>query len=164
AARLQGVAAPGTALVGPGAREAVGDGAALEPLGDVELKGLGPTPAWRLVGASKQHARPRVPFVGRDAELEVLQLAFRRATTGRSVLAVVSGPPGQGKTRVVEELVARIADQATVLVGRCRPVGEGSPLEPLRQLLDCTNAEEARTRVTRTIADPIEADRVDDAL
>jgi len=164
ATRLQAVAAPGTALVGPGTREAVGNGAALEPLGDFELKGLGPTPAWRLISASKQHARPRVPFVGRDDELEVLQLAFRRATTGRSVLAVVSGPPGQGKTRVVEELVARIGDEATVLVGRCRPGGEGSPLEPLRQLLDATNAEEVRARVTRTIPDPIEADRVADAL
>jgi len=164
ATRLQAVAGPGTALVGPGTREAVGGGAALEPLGDVELKGLGPTPAWRLVGASKQHARPRVPFVGRDAELEVLQLAFRRATTGRSVLAVVSGPPGQGKTRVVEELVARIGGEATVLIGRCRPAGEGSPVEPLRELLDATNAEAVRARVTRTITDPIEADRVADAL
>jgi len=63
ATRLQAVAAPGTALVGPGTREAVGNGAALEPLGDFELKvsytmgsGSGPTgSSWRA----------RTPIAGR---------------------------------------------------------------------------------------------------
>jgi class 3 adenylate cyclase/tetratricopeptide (TPR) repeat protein len=164
ATRLQALAAAGTALVGPGTHEAVGSGAALEPIGNVELKGLGPTPAWRLVGAAKQHARPRVPFIGRAAELEVLELAFRRAVGGRSVLAVVSGPPGQGKTRVVEELVGRIGDRARVLVARCRPSGELGPLDPLRQLLDAATADDVRTRTAGLIADPAEADRVSDAL
>ena len=164
ATRLQALASAGTALVGPGTHEAVGSGAALEPIGDVELKGLGPTPAWRLVAASKQHARPHVPFIGRAAELEVLELAFRRAASGRSVLAVVSGPPGQGKTRVVEELVARIGDQACVLVARCRPSGELGPLEPQRHLLEAATAEEVSTRTAGIIDDPAEADRVSDAL
>jgi class 3 adenylate cyclase len=164
ATRLQAVAAPGTALVGPGAREAVGDGAALESVGEVELKGLGRSPAWRLVSTSARHVRPRVPYVGREAELELLELAYKRASGGRSVLAVVSGPAGQGKTRIVEELLARVGAGPTVLVARCRPTGEAGPLEPQRQLIDATTPEEVRVRVDRVIADPAEAVRVADAL
>lgn len=164
ATRLQAAAAPGTALVGPGAREAVGADAALESVGKVELKGLGRSPAWRLVSASARHARPRVPYVGRQAEIELLELAFKRASGGRSVLAVVSGPAGQGKTRIVEELLARIGTGPSVLIARCRPVGEAGPLEPQRQLVDATTPDEVRTRVDRVILDAAEAVRVADAL
>ena len=130
ASRLQAIAAPGTALVGPGIYEAAGDGAALEAVGDVKLKGLGRSPAWRLIAATSHRVRPRMAYVGREAELEVLELAFRRAVGGRSVLAVVSGPPGQGKTRIVEELLTRIGDGVTLLTAACRPAGELGPLEP----------------------------------
>ena len=164
ATRLQAVAAPGTALVGPGAREAVGEGAALEPVGEVELKGLGRSPAWRLVSASAHHVRPHVPYVGRQAELELLELAYKRAAGGRSVLAVVSGQAGQGKTRIVEELLARVGQGATLLVARCRPAGEAGPLEPQRQLVDATSPDEVRDRVDRVIPDPGEAVRVADAI
>jgi class 3 adenylate cyclase len=164
ATRLQSAAAPGTALVGPGAHEAVGDGAALESAGEVELKGLGRSPAWRLVSTSARHVRPRVPSVGREAELELLELAYKRASGGRSVLAVISGPPGQGKTRIVEELLARIGAGPTVVVARCRPTGEAGPLEPQRQLIDATTPDEVRARVDRVIDDPAEAVRVADAI
>ena len=164
ATRLQSVATPGSALVGPGTREAVGNDAALVPIGEVELKGLGRSPAWRLVGAADRHVRPRLAYVGREAEIELLQLAFKRATGGRSVLVLVSGPAGQGKTRIVEEVLARIGDGASVLMARCRPAGEAGPLEPLRQLIDATTAEEVRARVDRYIPDAIEAQRVADAL
>ena len=164
ASRLQAIAAPGTALLGPGVREAAGDGAALEAVGDVELKGLGRSPAWRLIAATSHRVRPRMAYVGRDAELEVLELAFRRAAAGRSVLAVVSGPPGQGKTRIVEELLTRIGDGVTLLAAGCRPAGELGPLEPLRQLIDESSADGVRARVDRVIADPAEAERVADAL
>ena len=164
ATRLQAVAAPGTALVGPGTREAVGDGAALEAVGEVELKGLGRSPAWRLVSTSARHIRPHVPYVGRQAELELLELAYKRAAGGRSVLAVVSGQAGQGKTRIVEELLARVGQGATLLVARCRPAGEAGPLEPQRQLVDATSPDEVRERVDRVIPEPQEAVRVADAI
>ena len=164
ATRLQSVAAPGTALVGPGTHEVVGDAAALEPIGDVELKGLGRSAGWRLTAAPEAHLRPRVAYVGRASELEILELALRRARAGRTVLAVVSGPAGQGKSRIVEELIERTGLAASRIIARCRPAGEVGPLEPLRQLLDARDAAAVKVRVDQVIADPAEAERVANAL
>ena len=57
-------------------------------------------------------------FVGRDGELGVLlALAGGARTAGRPV--VISGEPGIGKTRLVEELLARLPADTTVAWGRC---------------------------------------------
>ena len=41
---------------------------------------------------------PRQPFVGREAELRQLQLAFDAAAAGQGSLVAVLGEPGIGKT------------------------------------------------------------------
>jgi hypothetical protein len=66
----------------------------------VERKGLGRPDT---ICAERLRYEPR-PFIGRDAELALLRVAYRRQS-GRSVFAVVYGPPGQGKTRLVEEFL-----------------------------------------------------------
>ena len=43
-------------------------------------------------------------------------------------LFTVLGPPGVGKSRLVQELIAGLADDGAVLMGRCLSYGEGSPL------------------------------------
>jgi tetratricopeptide (TPR) repeat protein len=108
-------------------------------LGDVDLKGLGRLPAWRLVALIRPHAGGRVPFVGREPELALLRLAHARARAGRGVLALVSGPPGQGKTRLVEEFVVGLGAEPRVVKARCRPAGEAEAGSPLRQLLASGN-------------------------
>jgi DNA-binding SARP family transcriptional activator len=57
-------------------------------------------------------------FVGRDHELEVVRSALDAARHGRGRPVVVSGEPGIGKTRLVEELAAH-ADGAVVAWARC---------------------------------------------
>ncbi|MCU1361455.1 MAG: transcriptional regulator, putative ATPase, winged helix family [Ilumatobacteraceae bacterium] len=47
------------------------------------------------------------PFIGRDAELEVLDHAFRRAEAGHGAVVVITGYAGAGKTRLVEEALRR---------------------------------------------------------
>jgi AAA ATPase domain len=44
------------------------------------------------------------PLVGRDAELAQLRDEWREAIAGRARLVLVSGEPGIGKTRLVDEL------------------------------------------------------------
>ena len=117
AARLQQAAEPGEVLVGPACHEATAKTAEFAPRGEIDLKGLGPTAVWRFVQLTPSRAADRVPFVGRDTDLDLLRLAYRRACSGRAVLALVSGPPGQGKTRLVEEFVRGLESEVEV-VGR----------------------------------------------
>jgi class 3 adenylate cyclase len=168
AARLQQLAAPGEALVGPTCHDLGRDLAEFEARGEVELRGVGRLPAWRLVALVAPRAGARLPFVGRDAERDLLRAAYRRAVSGRSVLALVLGPPGQGKTRLVEECLAEVQPRATVLSARCRPAGETGLRTPLRELLtggasDVT-MEDLGARVGRVLADPAHARRVVAAL
>jgi DNA-binding SARP family transcriptional activator/DNA-binding GntR family transcriptional regulator len=76
-------------------------------------------------------------FVGRTAELHRLERAFEAATAGRGTTALVTGPAGIGKTRLVEQLTERArGDGATVLSGRCIDlVGAGLPYLPLVEAL-----------------------------
>jgi class 3 adenylate cyclase/tetratricopeptide (TPR) repeat protein len=138
AARLQQHADAGRILVGPTAHAATADIARYEPLGVLDLKGLGAIEAWRLVDFVSTDGVPRVPFVGRDAELRALIAAADRAASGEQMLAVVVGAPGLGKSRLVDELIkARLeAGLARVMEARCRPAGEEGRNTPLRQLIE----------------------------
>src|SRR5262249_60411993 len=65
------------------------------------------------------------PFVGRVAERGVLAAHVAAARQGNGRVVLVSGEPGIGKTRLVEEAVADIAPDR-VLWGRCQDI-EGAP-------------------------------------
>jgi class 3 adenylate cyclase/tetratricopeptide (TPR) repeat protein len=164
AARLQQAAEPGQVLVGPLCHQANAEIAEFAALGEVDLKGMGPVPAWRLVSLDAPTAGPRSPFVGRDDELDLLRLAYRRAQSGRSVLALISGPPGQGKTRLVEEFLRGAGAEAQLLTARCRPAGELGQRSPLHELLTLegreASSEVLAERVQGLFADPLERHRV----
>ena len=89
--------------------------------------------------AGPRAAQPGAKLVGRTAELDRLRDAFRAAAEGSGGVALVTGPPGIGKTRLVESLAAEVAaGTPRVLVGRGRD-GEGVPAfwifaQVLRQL------------------------------
>jgi class 3 adenylate cyclase len=162
AARLQQRAEPGQVLLGPVAHGATTEIATFTPQGTVDLKGLGPIEIWALDEIRGTADRRRLPFVGRDAELELLRLAQRRART-RSVLALVTGPPGQGKTRLVDEFLASWIG-VRVLAARCRPGGEIGTLAPLRELLlGDRPASALATVVAEALPEPDRA-RVSDTL
>ena len=72
----------------------------------------------RLV--ARRRARPRPRFVGREAELAVLEGAIRATGDGAPRLAVVAGPSGVGKTALCDELAARQPLRGMrILRGRC---------------------------------------------
>src|SRR3954451_19088392 len=66
------------------------------------------------------------PFVGRARELAELQDALGEAAAGRGGLVVVTGEPGIGKTRLLQELSDQAAGDFDVLSGRCWEEG-GAP-------------------------------------
>jgi tetratricopeptide (TPR) repeat protein len=78
------------------------------------------------------------PFVGREKELGLLELTLRECegeSVARAVL--VTGPPGQGKSRLRQELVVRVGERGNVriLIARSDPVGAGSAFLVVRQIL-----------------------------
>jgi hypothetical protein len=80
----------------------------------------------------------RTPTVGREKELALLEAAFAECSSEPMArAAVVTGPPGIGKSRLRHELVARVrgGGDASVLIARADPVTAGSPLALLRQLI-----------------------------
>src|SRR5881392_8063 len=76
----------------------------------------------RRILAAPPAARPRPPLLGRAAELAVAAAAWERAKAGRGQVVLVQGEPGEGKTRLIEELAARARlDDATVATARAVP-------------------------------------------
>src|SRR5438445_2440398 len=64
-------------------------------------------------------ARARPPLVGRGPELAAVAAAWERARGSRGQVVLVEGEPGEGKSRLLEEFVARARlDDATVATAR----------------------------------------------
>ena len=78
-------------------------------------------------------------FVGRDHELRALDALLDAALAGEGNVALVSGEPGVGKTRLVEELTRRAEARGFVVAWGRSWEGEGAPayypwLQALRRL------------------------------
>jgi DNA-binding SARP family transcriptional activator len=76
------------------------------------------------------------PLVGRDEEMRQLEAACAQAIRDQeTMLVTVLGEAGLGKTRLVQELAARLGREVKVLTGRCLPYGEGITFWPLREVV-----------------------------
>ncbi|HEX6201776.1 MAG TPA: BTAD domain-containing putative transcriptional regulator [Thermoanaerobaculia bacterium] len=86
--------------------------------------------------AARSPGEPLVPLVGRDDELAALARSFR-AAAGGARLALVEGPPGIGKTRLVKSFLDRLSSrqQALVVHARCFEESPGVAGQPFRDLL-----------------------------
>src|SRR6059058_927326 len=90
----------------------------------------------RRVVAAPPDARPRPPLVGRSVELVKLTAAWQRARGGRGQVVIVEGEPGEGKTRLIEELVAHVRlDDASVATARAVPSEQRAEWSALSGLL-----------------------------
>ena len=148
AARLEQAAEPGEILIGEStyalARGAI-EAERVEPLA---AKGkTEPLSAFRLLGvrtgAPAFERRLDAPLVGRQDELARVRTAFDEAVTARGCrLVTVLGPPGIGKSRLAREVAATLAGEASVLVGRCLPYGEGITYWPLVEIFREAGAED----------------------
>jgi len=92
------------------------------------------------IGVKGSH-RGGVALVGRDAELRILLDAIERARDGHGSIVEIGGGPGTGKTRLVEEVIARSPD-LRVITARCQEFEASTPYFPFRALLrDVVGAE-----------------------
>lgn len=91
------------------------------------------TEAVPATAAEPSEARGTGIFVGRQNELDALVAAAGAAeTAGRPV--VVCGEPGIGKTRLVEELLARLPSSTVVAWGRCSEQATSAGYWPVIQV------------------------------
>ena len=80
-------------------------------------------------------AAERHPLLSRDAELTRLLQRWTQAARGRTLLSLVTGEPGIGKTRLVAELARRVhGEGAGVLLGASAD-GSEPPYQPLFEAL-----------------------------
>jgi len=120
AARLEKAASGGEVLVGPLTAELATGGIAFRERQPVLLKGKrDPVPVFEVLGLREGQPqaveREHPPLVGRDDDLAFLRAQWRRVVRdGRASVVLVTGDAGMGKTRLLEELEAEIADEAAV--------------------------------------------------
>jgi class 3 adenylate cyclase/tetratricopeptide (TPR) repeat protein len=164
AARLQQAAGRGQVLVGERAARS-SRRARLVPARPAEAKGFDdPLAAARAVAVEEPYRRPAAtPFVGREEDLDLLRIAYRRAARARvPELVTITGETGVGKTRLAAELVdaLRCEDpEPRVLMGRNPPYGRGIAFWALAEILRAAagaRAEEpadaVRAALARTLA------------
>jgi class 3 adenylate cyclase/tetratricopeptide (TPR) repeat protein len=173
AARLEAAAAPGEILLGAETYALVRDAVSTEAVEPLALKGKSePVPAWRLVGVSGpvgRQARPSdAPLVGRLRPLRLLDDAFHEAVEERIChLFTIVGAAGVGKSRVVEEFIGSLADQAQVASGRCLAYGQGITYWPVAEAIrdavgiaEGDAPETAVARLREVLGSEPEAERV----
>jgi class 3 adenylate cyclase len=82
---------------------------------------------------------PRLPMLGREADLEHLQLAARRSFgERRPQLVSIIAPAGAGKSRLLEEFLEHLPttdEPPLVAVAQCLPYGQRLTFWPLRAVL-----------------------------
>ena len=139
AARLEGVAAPGTVAISDEVRRFLDERFAVEDRGTPELKGIArPIRVWEVTGVGERSPRlargSTSPMIGREAELQLLLDAALRADEGNAQHVVVAAEPGVGKTRLLQELYEtrqRSDTPGLWLEGQCSELTSSTPLAPV---------------------------------
>jgi class 3 adenylate cyclase/tetratricopeptide (TPR) repeat protein len=147
AKRLEEAARAGEVIVGSATERLARAGAMFDFVEPIAAKGKSQlVEAWRLVGiaadgvAFERHLD--TPLVGREQQLAELVAAFDAAVAERACRRVtVVGPAGIGKSRLATELCHRVERDATVLVGRCLPYGDGITYWPLVEVIRALGGE-----------------------
>lgn len=145
AARITAKAISGQVLVSDDIRSEVAvasddDGWTFVDRGLYWLKGI--REQWRLhevtdgeITEAAVQVAGRFPFVDRDEERAALRRLVDAANDGRGSLVLVTGPPGGGKTRLVEEIGAEVqARGLRFFVGRCYEPASQTPYAPIIDL------------------------------
>ena len=139
AARVQGAAEPGTVLVSEAVQRQVVGLFIVEDKGARSLRGVpAPVTLYRVVRASgggrRGGARSLTPLVGREDELVLLQRRWGRALEGEGQFVQIVGEPGIGKSRLIEEFRAKLAETPhTWVEWAASQLLQNTPLHPLAE-------------------------------
>jgi class 3 adenylate cyclase len=162
AARLQGLAEPNTVVISAATYRLVEGLFEYESLGKQPLKGIStPIDVYQVLGASGVHSRFEVaiakgltPLIGREHEVDILLESWEQAKKRKGQMVLISGEPGIGKSRLVQELNERLAEEPhTKIESRCSPFYQNTALYPIIEYLkrflfkDDDTSEEKLTRL-----------------
>lgn len=145
AARLSSAAGPHEILV---SEETLGPASRffeMGPLTPLKVRGrTEPLPVFKVdARASAARNVGSGHFFGRQAEMARLVEALDAALRGGTRSVAVQGPPGVGKTRLVEQFLARgLQRGCTVLLGYCESTLGAEPMQPFRHMLQSLGTEQ----------------------
>jgi class 3 adenylate cyclase/tetratricopeptide (TPR) repeat protein len=166
AQRLESSGSAGEILIGDATFQLVREAVLVEPVEPMLLMGKSqPVVAWRLLGvltgAPAFARRLDAPMVGRERELGRLRAAFDEAAQLRECRVIkVIGSAGIGKSRLVDELLAGVKEEASVLRGRCLPYGEGITYWPLRDLVREAAGDLTKARIEKLLEGEPDAEHI----
>lgn len=145
AARLEGVAEPGSVVIDEATTSLVTAEVELGSPALCDLKGFDEPVATFPVLRAQQHATrfeagrgdgSLTPFVGRRAELALLQDAWELAAGGEGRFVTIGGEAGIGKSRLVFELIASTGTDRDVWHLQCSPEQVSSVLHPVARRIE----------------------------
>lgn len=162
AARLEGVAEPGTAVISAATARLVQRAFTLENLGLLDLKGVAePITAYRVLSLKETEAEEEgisakgvPPLVGRDEEVGLLRRRWEQSKEGLGQVVFIRGEAGIGKSALVETLRAQVIQEgATRITFRCSPYHQNSALYPyiehLHRLLQFERSDSPTTKLNK---------------
>ncbi len=175
AARLQTLAEPGQLVVGHSTYQMVRDFVDARPLGPVDIRGKAEALRAYVIESvdsrsSSQRSASEGPLVGRASEVKRLINAYRACRDGHDRhLAIVTGEPGLGKSRLASELSitlrAETLDGNTplILFSHCLPHGDGSTYGALIDLVSRLAANDivSATTLANGVALVVDDDEVE---
>jgi tetratricopeptide (TPR) repeat protein len=161
AARMEQLARPGSTLITAATRRLAESAIEADPQGPMPIKGLRePVEVWELRRAAASRsglaAVESAPILGRAREVAALQRLRARAAAGQGQVAILTGEPGVGKSRLILEVLrAAVADGWRALDGACVSYGTPTPYLPVRAVLvryfQVEDADDAR-RIREKVA------------
>ena len=143
-ARLLGLAGPGQILVSAQTHRLTEGFFTFDDLGTFKVKGK-VEPIQVYAARSEVRGRSRLevsrergltPLVGREREIGRLVEAYRRASTGAGAIALLTGDPGVGKSRLLFEFLHGLEGTGVLeLEATCLSYGASIPYHPILDLL-----------------------------
>ena len=171
ASRLQGVAGPNCVVASEVTHRLVGDVIRWRALEGLDLKGFGkPVLAWQAISVSEAlsrfealRERRTLGFVGRRAELALLDDRWEQAREREGQVVLISGEGGIGKSRLLATFRERMpGDVSLWLTYQCSSLHTNSALYPvLRHLSQAASLEttEDHEEKLRRLADLLGGDQ-----
>ena len=140
AARIQGQAEPDTVVLSATTQRLVAGLFECQELGPQTLKGITlPVSLYRVTKESAAQSRFEVavqagltPLVGREEELALLRRRWAQAQDGDGQVVLLSGEPGIGKSRLVQEFKTAVTHAGALRIEfRCSPYHRNSAFYPI---------------------------------
>ncbi|MCJ7687141.1 MAG: AAA family ATPase, partial [Desulfobacteraceae bacterium] len=145
AARMEGLAEPGTTYVTEETFRLTKGLFRFEALGKKAVKGKAEAiPVYKILSAKEDVSRPRLgseraiysEMVGREKELNRLELQLMKVINGEGSVVNIIGEAGIGKSRLVDELKKRdVMKRVTILEGRAISIGRNLSFHPIIDFL-----------------------------